>query len=162
MSPTHAELVMCAARWLRNTKGCTVVFTEFAAAGKENPDAIGFQGERSILIECKASRGDFAADRNKAARQRPGDGMGAERYYMVPAGLMHARELPEKWGLLWVRGRHVHVVRRSRGFPERARRNEIRFLVSMLHRAELRIGAGATLNAWLKWENRPERGSLRV
>jgi hypothetical protein len=88
--------------------------------------------------------------------------MGAERYYMVPAGLMHAPELPEKWGLLWVRDHHVHVVRKSCGFPERARGSEIRFLVSMLHRAELRIGAGTTLNAWLKWENRTSRDLLRL
>lgn len=153
---------MCAARWLRNAKGCTVVFTEFAAAKHENPDAIGFQGERSILIECKVSRSDVAADRNKIARRESSAGMGAERYFMVPAGLMHARELPEKWGLLWVRDRHVRVVRKSRGFPERARGNEIRFLVSMLHRAELRIGAGTTLNAWLKWENRPRKELLRL
>jgi hypothetical protein len=53
---THANLVLSAARWLRNTKGCTVVFTEFAATGNETPDAIGFQGERSILVECKVSR----------------------------------------------------------------------------------------------------------
>ena len=157
---THAELVRSAARWLRNTKGCTVVFTEFAAAERENPDAIGFEGERSILVECKVSRADFAADRNKPSRRIPAAGMGAERYYMVPAGLMHARELPEKWGLLWVRDRHVQVVRKSRGFPERARGSEIGFLVSMLRRAELRIGAGTTLNAWLRWENRPGKVTL--
>lgn len=125
---THANLVLSAARWLRNTKGCTVVFTEFAATGNETPDAIGFQGERSILVECKVSRPDFAADKNKPVRRHPEAGMGAERYYMVPAGLMHARELPEKWGLLWIHDHHVQVVRKSRGFPERARGNEIGFL----------------------------------
>lgn len=157
---THADLVLRAARWLRNTKGCTVVFTEFTATRAEAPDAIGFQNERSILVECKVSRSDFAAEKNKAARRSPERGMGAERYYLVPAGLMHARELPEKWGLLWIRDGHIQVVRKSRGFPERARINEIRFLVSMLHRAELRIGPGTTINAWLKWENRPQQERL--
>ena len=163
---THADLVMRAARWLRNTRGCSVVFTEFACSGGEIPDAIGWQYEHSILVECKTSRSDFSADKSKPWRRLPEIGMGLERYFMVPEGVITAADLcgldarlqfeRSKWGLLWVCKNHVRIVKKSDGFAGRGRVREIGFLVSMLRRAGLRIGSGATLNSWLKWDQRPK------
>ncbi len=166
---THAELVMRAARWLRNTRGCSVVFTEFACSGGEIPDAIGWQYQHSILVECKTSRSDFMADKNKPWRRMPELGMGLERYFMVPEGVITVADLSgldvrlryerSKWGLLWVCRNHVRVMKKSEGFASRGRVNEIGFLVSMLRRTSLRIGPGVTLDAWLKWDQRPKPAS---
>lgn len=115
---THAELVQIAAMWLKR-KGCNVVLTERDAGG-ECPDAIGWQvvGFHSIVVECKVSRSDFAADAAKPWRQ-PGQGMGAERWYLVPAGLVDGAILPLRWGLLCWTGRRVE--RRVMSSPSASR-----------------------------------------
>lgn len=162
----HADLVLRAARWLRNTRGCSVVFTEFACSGGEIPDAIGWQYQHSILVECKTSRSDFMADKNKPWRRMPELGMGLERYFMVPEGIITPTDLcgldarlqfaRSKWGLLWVCKNQVRVMKKAEGFGVRDRIREVGFLVSMLRRAGLRIGPGVTLDAWLKWDQRPK------
>lgn len=98
---THAELVELAAAWLRSR--CSVVITEMTAVSVtgECPDAIGWSGS-SHLVECKASRADFLADRKKAFRQFPEQGMGTFRYFLAPKGLIKPEELPSNWGLLEV------------------------------------------------------------
>ena len=115
---THAELVERAGRWLRNSahtkmdmgkpevRRCGVVLTDPLGAD-EHPDAIGwFGGGISILIECKASRSDFLADKRKWTRrvcEQNGEkhGMGQYRFYMSPPGIIHLDDLADsKWGLL--------------------------------------------------------------
>lgn len=147
---SHGDLVSRAAKWLSNTRGCSVVFTEFATYAGERPDAIGFMPHTSVLVECKASRSDFLTDKHKPWRRVTGLGMGGERYYMAPPNTIKPDELPEKWGLLEVSGRRVRLIKRSGGFPERNRRNEAAFMVSMLRRAQLRIGK--PLDEWLRCE----------
>lgn len=146
---SHADLVKRAEKWLRTTKGCSVVFVDFTTFSGEKPDAIGFQSGLSILVECKASRSDFCADRHKPWRRIPERGMGSQRYYMAPAGMINASEVPARWGLLEVHDRHVKVTKQSRGFADRSRPSEITFLVSMLRRAQLRINE--PLSEWLKY-----------
>ena len=82
---THAELVDRAAHWLAKTIQCGVVAKEISANTKsgEIPDCIGWARWKSILIECKASRGDFAADFFKPSR-RGGPAMGNWRFYLTP------------------------------------------------------------------------------
>jgi hypothetical protein len=151
---THAELVDRAMRWLKNSKGCSVAFSEFFTyGGWEIPDAIGWQSRWSCLVECKVSRADFLVDQKKPFRLHPWQGLGSLRYYMAPVGVIRPEELPEKWGLLEVRGRHVRVTRESEGFAARNRMGEVAYLVSMLRRAQVRLG-DARLDEWLKWENR--------
>lgn len=152
---THAELVQRAARWLSNTQGCSVVFTEFSAYSVEAPDAIGWSSWHSTLVECKVSRADFLADRGKPWRRLPYRGMGARRYFMTPAGLVRPDELPAKWGLAEVHGRQVRIIRESEGFSERNRAGEVGFLVSMLRRTQLRIDE--PISDWLRYERRKER-----
>jgi len=159
---THSELVERAVLWLQGRGGCTFAFSEFhTGASWESPDAIGFRAWGSTVVECKTSRADFKHDAKKPFRRHPASGLGHERYFMVPTGLISADELPAKWGLLYAHGRHVKVIRKSEGFTDRNYRGEIGFLVSMLRRAEIRAikihyAAGNEtrpsdfLNQWIK------------
>ena len=136
---THAELVARAVKWLYNTRKCQVVFAERTAWGGpwEVPDAIGFRSSESILVECKTSRGDFHRDQLKPYRHAVMRelGLGGQRFYLTPKGLLVPDELPEGWGLLEVRGKIIRVVKKSEGFGNHWRRlrGEIALLVSALN-----------------------------
>lgn len=110
---THKELVDRAARWLINSVHCGVVAKEISAyvVSGEIPDCIGWVGSngRSILIECKASRGDFIADFRKPSRVG-GPAMGNWRFYMTPPGLLEPEKIPEDWGLYEVYNRSVRHI----------------------------------------------------
>lgn len=161
---THAQFVERAVRWLRSYR-CGVVLSEQACVSGEMPDAIGWkQACHSVLVECKITRADFLADRAKPFRQKPEKGVGSERFYLIPSGLVKAEELPEGWGLLeWRRGR-VEVVRPSAkdlrtavGF-----RYEMNLLLASLRRVEVRIEP-QSITDFLKWKNRMleyNRGTL--
>jgi hypothetical protein len=97
--PTHKELVSRAEKWLRSSRGCAVVITELRTAAGEIPDAIGWKGCESTLVECKTSRSDFQRDHNKMWH-RANAGVGNLRYYLVPVGLVKREEVPPNWGLL--------------------------------------------------------------
>ncbi|MGH8159380.1 MAG: hypothetical protein ACREPQ_14765 [Rhodanobacter sp.] len=111
---THAELCQIARRWLlfphsRGGHGCQVAFVEtrVGSLSGEIPDAIGFRVNEwlngSVVVECKASRADFLADRKKPHRQSAG--MGRWRYFACPEGMIGVDELPPRWGLLVVGAR---------------------------------------------------------
>jgi hypothetical protein len=153
-----------AVRWLRRYR-CGVVLSEQACISGEMPDAIGWKKRcHSVLVECKASRADFLADRAKSWRQNPESAVGTERYYLAPAGMISLAELPASWGLLKVRGRDVVVVKRSAknlrssaGFQ-----NEMNLLLASLRRVEVRIEP-QSITDFLKWKNRMaeyNRGAL--
>ena len=138
---THAELVTRGFTYLKAYNTCSVVFRERKASVSEEPDVIGFKGRFSTLIECKASRSDFMADRKKFFRQRPEQGMGYERYIMAPVGMFTPDEMPEGWGLLEVYGkerafRRIRLSKKSDGFSERNEGAEISYLVSSIRRIE--------------------------
>jgi hypothetical protein len=142
---THAELVTRAERWLRNTARCGVVLTEAPGAPAEIPDAIGWRdwGRTTFVVECKASRGDFLADRRKTFRSVGGLGLGRFRYYLAPKGLLKASEMPPGWGLLEVCGQHVRVVRKAvRREPNVV--YETMVLVSELRKIQI-VQSGGTL-----------------
>lgn len=126
----HAVLVEAAAKWLRRT--CAVVLTELGTTGEE-PDAIGWHGTNSTLIECKTSLADFRADQQKFCRRNPEMGIGQHRYYMTPPGLLAPDLLPPKWGLLEV-GYKVLTVRAAYCFGEINLRHELGLLLSTLRR----------------------------
>jgi hypothetical protein len=150
----HASLVTLGARWL--SRRCSVVLCEFAAAGEENPDVIGWAPEAgSFVIECKATRADFLRDAQKTIRKNAGAGMGKRRYYLCPPQVIQVKDLPPKWGLLWAAKGQITVERESRGHPERNLLAEVKFLSSMLRRAQIRIGT-RPLSEWLRGENRFE------
>lgn len=119
---THDELVRMAVTWLasRSGAGCELALGDVRSfATSEQPDAIGWLGntgsrllcgERAdcVLVECKASRTDFRADAGKPWRQV--GGMGHWRYYLAPAGIIRADEIPTGWGLLQPVGAGLGIV----------------------------------------------------
>lgn len=108
----HAALCLLAERWLRR-QGFGVVFRDrFRAITDhgEQPDAIGWRGGISAVIECKATRADFLADRNKPFRVEPTRGMGDWRFYLSPGGVITVADLPSGWGLLHANGSRVSSV----------------------------------------------------
>ena len=158
---THKELVQRAVYWLLGRGGCSIAFSEFSTASSENPDAIGWAGRWSVLVECKVSRSDFLRDRHKPFRRGTLRGIGQQRWFMVPAGLVSPDELPDKWGLLYAHNKHIRIAKKPGGFTERDYLGEIGFLTSMLRRVEIRAiaahyAAGNEtrptdyLNQWIK------------
>jgi len=161
---THAQLVEKAVRWLRAYR-CGVVLSEQACASGEMPDAIGWkQACHSVLVECKVTRGDFLADREKPCRQKPERGVGSERFYLTLPGLITKEELPAGWGLLEYRRGRIETVHESGknlrtavGF-----RYEMNLLLASLRRVEVRIEP-QSITDFLKWKNRMaeyNRGTL--
>lgn len=152
---THAQLVRKAVAWLRLYR-CGIVLSEQVCASGEMPDAIGWKGAcHSVLVECKLTRADFFADHHKPFRQKSEMGMGCERFYLAPRGVLDTALLPAGWGLLECNAREVQVVRRSRknlrskiGF-----RYEMNLLLASLRRVEIRIEP-ETITDFLKWKNR--------
>lgn len=99
----HSDIVEAAYYWAMNSGKCAFVLKEMHSTTYEIPDIIGFFGYcTSMLIECKASRGDFLADKKKSFRQNPSMGMGKYRFYCCPDGMIKKEELPPKWGLIYV------------------------------------------------------------
>ncbi len=136
---THAELVARAERWLLNTMGCGFVLTEFSTAAGEIPDAIGWKNSWSYLVECKASRADFLADKRKMHRRCPDYALGNHHYYMCEPGIVEATDLPENWGLLHVRNGRVKIVRDAVPDPNPAIAvSERLILCSALRRVHIR------------------------
>jgi len=135
---------------------CGIVLSEQACVSGEMPDAIGWKRAcHSVIVECKISRADFFSDREKPFRQNSELGLGCERFYLTPAGLLHSEELPRGWGLLESVKRKVHIIRRSArnlrtpiGFH-----HEMNLLLASLRRVEIRIEP-QTITDFLKWKNR--------
>lgn len=133
-----------------------MVLRELTTTGtSEIPDALGWRGNETVLVECKTSRADFLAERSKPHRREPDRGMGRYRYFLCPPDLISADELPAKWGLLYAQPRNVKVVvgkdPRAWGcdweegweawaFDPRHWRAEQQLLRSMLNRLKLSLG----------------------
>lgn len=97
---THKELVVIAKKWAYTRHD--VVFTERSCGEGELPDVIAFSYRWSLMIECKASRSDFYADKRKYSRQNETDSIGNFRIYCCPKGLLSESEIPDGWALLEV------------------------------------------------------------
>jgi hypothetical protein len=153
---THAQLIKIAESWLRQQR-CRIVLSEQTADSGEVPDVIGWRADcHSLIVECKVSRPDFLADQKKLVRLKPELGMGCERYYLAPHGMIHLGELPPKWGLLEVHGKEVMLL--SKCHPRTQRTNagliaEMELLLASLRRVEIRIEP-QTITEFLKWKNR--------
>lgn len=103
---THEELCRVAVRWLNNRMVIGVSEISYAS---EIPDALGYGSYGTVLIECKTSRADFLRDGKKWCRKDSAKGLGNYRYFMCVEGLIKTDELPEKWGLLWVKNGKVYL-----------------------------------------------------
>jgi len=161
---THVKLVDLAVEWLRRYR-CGVVLSEQACISGEVPDAIGWKKRcHSVVVECKVSRADFLADRDKPFREKPETGVGCERYYLAPRGLIQIADLPAGWGLLELRGREVERVEASAKNlrSELGFQYEMNLLLASLRRVEVRIEP-QSITDFLKWKNRMaeyNRGTL--
>lgn len=152
---THAFLVRNAIEWLRSYR-CGVVLSEQACINGEMPDAIGWKRAcHSVLVECKVSRADFLADRAKPFRHQPAIGVGSERFYLAPRGLIDSGELPVGWGLLELHNRKIQQLRPSKKNlrSDEGFRCEMNLLLASLRRVEIRIEP-QTITEFLKWKNR--------
>lgn len=100
----HKQLVIRAKQWLLSAKRCNPVFTEKGSAkSNEMPDAIGWNSEGSVLVECKTSLADFRGDKRKPFRKKSRKGMGLRRYYMLTSELysqIPEKEIPGGWGIV--------------------------------------------------------------
>jgi hypothetical protein len=161
---THAQLVEKAVQWLRRYR-CGVVLSEQACVSGEMPDAIGWKRAcHSVLVECKVTCSDFLADRAKPFRLKPDHGVGCERFYLIPAGLVRREELPQGWGLLELHRGKIETaqlsaknLRSATGF-----RYEMNLLLASLRRVEVRVEP-QSITDFLKWKNRMaeyNRGTL--
>lgn len=142
---THAEVVEKAAAWLR--RKCPVVVTEISSS-PEQPDVIGWKSWLPILIECKASRSDFIADSKKWFRHQPKLGLGRERYYMAPEGIIKTEEVPENWGLLEIKGQRVYNIVKPKPFAEYNRKSEVGILLSLLQRIGQTAPQGVSIRCY--------------
>jgi hypothetical protein len=153
----HVQLVSRAVEWLRRHYKCGIILAEQYCATGEVPDVIAWRGRcKSVLVECKVSRADFLADAGKAFRRKPEEGMGSQRFYMAPAGMINVEELPKHWGLLELRGREVRIVVKPGRVDLRSHAGlmkEMNLLLASLRRVEVRIEP-QTITDFLKWKNR--------
>lgn len=151
---THDELVERAARWLKS-KGCSLVFQEMVTLQSETPDAIGWRdsGATSYLVECKASRSDFHADKNKSFRRGDVPALGRYRYYLCPPGMIRPEDLPPRWGLLYCHPSKIELVAgrdprsydgvRAAQYEHQVNAHgELRMLHSALNRLKIDLGEG--------------------
>jgi hypothetical protein len=134
---SHDDLIKIAQRWLFSYHRCGVVITDMTSGSPETPDAIGWRAGLSWLVECKASRADFFADRKKHFRVRSENAMGAYRYFMCPSEMLQISEIPSGWGLLWARPNSVTVMIDAPTVAARSCRYEIDILTSALRRMVL-------------------------
>lgn len=117
---THADLVPRAVAWLRRAKRCSIVFSEMTTGSTEVPDAIGWRMGRSTVVEVKVSRGDFHNEKTRKLTSRFADcGMGFQRYYMVPEGLLTPEEIPEWWGLVYALPKRKYEMVKEAPFREK-------------------------------------------
>ncbi len=153
----HRVLVARAIDWLRTKYRCGVILSEQYCATGEVPDVIGWKGFcKSVLVECKVSRADFLADRDKPFRRTPEEGMGSERFYLASAGVIRRQDLPRHWGLLELRDREVRMTVKPGRIDLRspvALTKEMNLLLASLRRVELRIEP-QSITEFLKWKNR--------
>ena len=136
----HDDLVERAARWLAGSKKCSIVITEMGSAASEIPDAIGWNGAHSTLVECKTSKSDFKNDKWKIGRRDPKYGMGNKRYYLVPPELVDfaIENRADGWGVLKAMKKSCWARHPSQAFQDVAKNREMLLLISSIRRIAMK------------------------
>lgn len=147
MALSHKELCKIAVAWLKRPAsrcghGCKVAIDECRTGWDgEIPDALGYRfggaqddpADGTVMVECKASRADFLADKNKPHRKTVG--VGNWRYFLAPEGIIAIDELPPKWGLIEVNSRG-HIKVRAGAFIDTNYRLQRERLLAMRHESQ--------------------------
>jgi len=111
----------------------------------EMPDAFGMSENMTCLIECKATRSDFLADRKKDFRIHPEKGIGQQRIYLVNKGVCTPEELPQGWQMIEAVDDHTVITeygdlkkhwKDEYMFRERNLDSEYRLMCSWAYRRE--------------------------
>jgi len=132
---SHTELIEKAKRWLISN-GHLCVISEMSGGYGEEADAIGWKPHLSTIIEVKATRQDFLADRAKFFRRHPEQGMGMYRYYLCNKGIITTEDLPPGWGWIELRKNRTWTRLHPFAFKNYNSRAEIALLLSALRRPE--------------------------
>lgn len=137
---SRADLIGFSVRWLKKTMRCSVVFSGLAAESGERPDALGWTSDQSFTIQCFSERRAFLADLCLPWRMNPETGVGRQRYYLVPAGLVHSSEPKNGWGLLFAHadGR-VEIITKAKPVENFRMDHEMNMLLVALCRAEVKL-----------------------
>ncbi|MDE2102768.1 MAG: hypothetical protein KGL39_36325 [Patescibacteria group bacterium] len=136
----HKVLVRAAVKWLTGAQHCGAVLAEISTTALENPDAIGWQAHKSLVVECKASRSDFLAQKNKPC-VRIGRLVGNERFYLCPEGVIKPEDLEGTgYGLIWWDGKSSRMQSKAefRSLDPVELLDERTMLVSALRRIQTR------------------------
>lgn len=155
---THDGLVEAGRKWLAARS--PIVITEIVGTSEE-PDVFGLNAEvkcmrdgvccrtyGSTLLECKASRSDFRADAKKYFRREPWLGIGQNRYYLTPVGLIKPEELPDNWGLLETTGKRIKIIKMAKPFKEYNTKNEMHIIISTFRRLRVPDGNHCSIRAY--------------
>ena len=153
MSFTHNDLIDIGRKWLLKSycngskeyghSPCSIILNELNANTRfgEQPDILGFNSNcrsRSILIECKISKSDFYADQKKPFRHPAlNEGIGSQRWYLAPEGIIPIEKLPEKWGLLEVSNIGKVKVIKKPIIQDRDYESEINMIISTIRRLNI-------------------------
>lgn len=142
---THDELVAISAKWLRKHQqniiipNCTVVASDMHTVHLSRPDVLGFNSDKSVLLEIKVNRSDFVSDKQKRARIDPEKEVGEFRYYVCPYGLIFPDEIPTAWGLIYCDDKGKMTIEKiGLKFSQFNLSEERSILMSLLRRAGIK------------------------
>ena len=114
---SHDEIALFAADRMRK-KGYLMTWANMRSTHVgEQPDVMAMKHLNDVvIIEVKVSRADYLADKKKPWRNGQVKGMGTERIYLTPPGLLKADEIPYGWQLweLHQRGKG-HIIKVIKG-----------------------------------------------
>ena len=145
---THHEICLVVANLLK--KGVksagippmslrAVELSDITTCTYEAPDVIAYRQNVKdnicMVFEIKVSRSDFKADAKKKCRGYA-EGMGVQRYFVVPEGLVSPDEVREGWGLLYLSNGSLTSMKKSKIFPDDERNifGEVNTLLNLMRR----------------------------
>ncbi len=145
----HDELVKRGVKWLKNNQVSImrfpIILPEFRCYANSIPDVIGLNHNRTAVIECKISRADYLADKNKG-HKRYRFQLGNYRYYLCPANLLLPNEINGGWGLLYCHPHKITIEKESEIFSvELTRPQEYQVMYSVIRRLVSYDGHDKTL-----------------
>jgi len=161
---THDELIEYGRKVLEKRFLCTVILTEMSTSARDEPDGIGWRDGMSFLIEAKATKSDFLADRKKSRHKKPGTCVGDRRYYITPAKLVTGEDLPDGWGLLEVNDKgKIRLIKDSKLFRRKSHRDELRMLISAVRRLGIESTAGANVRVYKNgYDQKKPKASMTI